>query len=64
MKCQICKYYQIDGNDLSKGSCRLKPPSVFLMMGNGGQTAQITQFPIVMKDWWCGEFESKINVDS
>lgn len=51
MNCGKCKYFKtVD----AIGECRRFPPN---QDGEGSRT--VDEFPIVKKDFWCGEYKKK-----
>ena len=59
-RCKDCKFYQTDNfeeDDISYseefGVCRRNPPKRI--------DANLSGFPMVEEDWWCGEFVKAAN---
>jgi hypothetical protein len=56
--CSVCRYWQ--GRTLGRegpptaGYCRIKAPTI-VMQGS----MQVSAFPVVSADAWCGEWEAK-----
>lgn len=61
LQCRTCIHFARDNNDLTSqtGRCRRFPPSPFPMMNQQGQMQIISEYPPVVKDWNCGEHDSK-----
>jgi hypothetical protein len=55
-RCENCKFHGIspDGGSLD---CRIRPPRSQFVPAPGGQISQLTHFPRVNIDWWCGEWK-------
>jgi hypothetical protein len=58
-KCSGCKFHgwTPDGKAID---CRIKPPQSGLVADARGQPTPMSYFPVVMPDWWCGEFRPRI----
>lgn len=50
-KCELCKYFQINGNGSGAGDCRINPPIASVEDGS--------LFPRVYIGDWCGQFAEK-----
>jgi len=62
-ECGDCRFYSVDPQNLKQGSCRLNPPTVFMVMVQGpGGTVQ-PQFagawPPVQSTQGCGQWQTK-----
>lgn len=57
-ECVNCIHYFIEPENVTQGTCRFNPPSVFLVVTQKGP-AYCSSFPTVKQDWTCGKFELK-----
>jgi hypothetical protein len=60
--CDKCKYAETAGDAMGKFVCKRYPPTVSLERNSVKGNHDIhTQYPIVLIDWWCGEFKRRWN---
>ncbi len=63
--CEFCKFFLAN---LSKeknpdGYCRRMPPAITVIGKNNlGQAMIQSQFPPIMKSFWCGEYRAKLDI--
>lgn len=58
-RCETCRYFF--GGDGNQGLCRRYPPKVVAMLQGRTTNYDIkSQFPVMLKAGWCGEFSGPI----
>lgn len=61
MKCENCKYFMGEP-EADQAPCHRYPPTLIPMMAQGlagPQMAAQSVFPVVIKSWFCGEYQVK-----
>lgn len=60
-RCETCKFaFSETGTDLrSTIYCRRFPPAATMFQGPRGQVMNISSFPTVTSQAWCGEYQTK-----
>ncbi len=56
--CENCRYSFLSGGLVVH--CRRRPPTLWIGQGQLGQSALMSSFPPVSRDWTCGEFGVKL----
>jgi hypothetical protein len=57
-RCEKCTYFYP-----LHPSCRRKPPKTFLVPGPGGAPANLSAWPPVKPEFWCGEFKVELTLE-
>jgi hypothetical protein len=62
--CEFCKFFKANlaPDKTPDGFCRRMPPGIIAGRNNLGQQMVNSQFPPVMKNFWCGEYRAKLDI--
>ena len=58
-RCDKCLYWKHVEGSMDTGTCRRRPPRVFAVVQDDGETGYETVFPRTVMDEGCGEFDNR-----
>jgi hypothetical protein len=56
--CKSCRFYKSDPLQRGSGSCRVNPPTAFVLADSRGQPLVMGAFPMTQETNWCGKWEA------